>query len=127
MSGTFSWHCSAMLSNSSSFISTNWPDLIFVTSLGGNGGKAKDNSVWGVEPPAELPTPAIALVNIMDGRSSRPLLTTSVLVSDTDRLRDMAGMYVTDVIADGGGTRPRPAGRRNRNTKGSTRHYCLCC
>ena len=81
----------------------------------------------GVEPPAELPTPAIALVDIMDDRrSSRPLLTILVLVSDTDSLRDMAGMYVTDVIADGGGIRPRPAGRKNGNTEGSPPHYCLC-
>ena len=60
--------------------------------------------------------PAIALVDIMDGRrSSRLPLTTLVLVSGNDRLRDMAGMHVTDVVPDGGGIRPRPAGRRNGN------------
>lgn len=43
-----------------------------------------------------------------------------VLVICTDRLRDMTGMHATDVIAEGGGIRPRPAGGRNVNTKGST-------
>ena len=43
-----------------------------------------------------------------------------VLVIGTDRLRDVVGMHATDVIAEGGGIRPRPAGGRNVNTKGSS-------
>ena len=97
-----------MLSASRSFISTYWPDWIFATSLGGNGAKAEDSlSAW---PPAP-PTAAIALVDISDGKGgSKPPLTTLVLVTGTDRLRDVVGMHATNVIADGGGIRPKPAG-----------------
>ena len=38
-----SWHWSAMLSASSSFISTNWPARIFVASLAGSGEKVDDS------------------------------------------------------------------------------------
>ena len=73
----------------------------------------------GEEPPAEPSTVAIALVDIIDGKgSSRPPPTTLVLVIRTDRLRDMTGMHATDVTAEGGGIRPRPAGGRNGNTRG---------
>ena len=61
------------------------------------------------------------MVDIIDGKGgSRPPLTTLVLAIGTDRLRDVAGMHATDMIAEGGGIRPRTAGRRNVNTKGST-------
>ena len=43
-----------------------------------------------------------------------------VLVICTDRLRDMTGMHATDVIAEGGGIRPRPAGGGGWKHKGST-------
>ena len=96
-----SWPCSAMLSASRSFISTYWPDWIFSTSLAGNGAKAEDSlSALGEELPAEPSTVAIALVDIIDDKGgSKPPLTTLVLVIGTDRLRDVAGMHATDVIA----------------------------
>lgn len=54
-----------------------------------------------MEPPAVSPTSAIVIITGKGG--SRPLLTALVLVSETDRLRYVAGMQATDVIADGGG------------------------
>ena len=69
-----------------------------------------------MEPPAEPPTPAIALADIITGKGgSRPLLTALVIVGGTDKLRDMAEMHATDVIANGGGISPRPAEGRNGN------------
>ena len=114
-----SWLCSAMFSASRSCISTYWPDWIFSTSLAGNGANAEDSlSALGEEPPAKPST--IALVDIIDGKGGgRPLLTMLVLVICTDRLRDMTGMHATDVIAEGGGIRPRPAGGEWKH-KGST-------
>ena len=124
-----SWPCSTMLSTTRSLISTYWPDWIFSTSLAGNGATAEDSlSALGEEPPAEPSTVAIALVAIIDGKvDSRPPLTTLVLVIGTDRLRDVAGMHATDVIAEGGGIRPRPAGGKECKHKGvNSPHYCLC-
>ena len=102
--------------------SRSGPDWIFSTSLAGDGAKAEDSlSALGEEPAAEPSTVTIALVAIIDGKGgSRPPLTTLVLVIGTDRLRDVAGMHATDLIAEGGGIRPRPAGGRNVNTKEST-------
>ena len=90
--------------------------------MAGNGANAEDSlSALGEEPPAKPSTIAIALVDIVDGKGGgRPPLTMLVLVICTDRLRDMTGMHATDVIAEGGGIRPRPAGGGGWKHKGST-------
>ena len=88
--------------------------------MAGNGAKVEDSlSALGEEPPTEPSTVTIALVGIINGKGgSRSLLTTLVLVIGTDRLRDVAGMHATDVIAEVGDIRPRPAEGRNGNTRG---------
>ena len=62
------------------------------------------------------------MVKVVADPRSPPL----VLVIGTDRLRDVAGMHATDVIVEGGGIRPRPAGGKECKHKGvNSPHYCF--